>query len=162
MGCTSRSVSHILNNSSLKYLNAAHQKWMPPRVFEWAVERKQQVSCQGEHAEIINIINCTDTVRRRVRPETGTSTLHFKGEIYCIAWCGPASWFSRFPQTVQVKLFLRVRGAKTCKFIRGCRISYEDFLISFNVHMHTHIQTHTLFHSHTLFLPPCVPHHLTF
>lgn len=60
MGGTSSSIPHRLNNSrwsaSLLHIKKQCTAW----VFEWAVERKTAVSCQGEHPEIISIIYRAD------------------------------------------------------------------------------------------------------
>lgn len=107
MGGASSSIPHRLNNGSWSSSLLHIKKQCTTRVFEWAVERKQPVSCQGEHPEIISIIYCTDILQRRVRQGTiSTWKMHLKGEIYCLAWQGAASWFSQLVQTEHGKLFL--------------------------------------------------------
>lgn len=96
MGGTSNSIPHRLNNSSWSTSLLHIKKQCTTWVFEWAVERKQPVSCQGEHPEIISIIYRTDILQRRVSPGTISAwILHLKGEIYCLAWRRGASWFSQ-------------------------------------------------------------------
>lgn len=67
MGDTSSCIPHRLNNSSWSTSFLPIKKQCTARGFEWAVERKQLVSCQGEHPEIISIIYHTDTLQRKMR-----------------------------------------------------------------------------------------------
>lgn len=103
-GGTSSSIPHRLNNSSRSTSLLHIKKQCTAWVFEWAVERKQPVSCQGEHPEIISIIYHTDILQRGVRQGTISAwRLHLKGEKSRLARCGAASWFPRLVQTVQGK-----------------------------------------------------------
>lgn len=101
---TSSAIPHRLNNSSRSTSLLHIKKQCATWVFEWAVERKQPVSCQGEHPEIISIIYHTDILQRGVRQGTISAwRLHLKGEKSRLARRGAASWFPRLVQTVQGK-----------------------------------------------------------
>lgn len=101
---TSSAIPHRLNNSSRSTSLLHIKKQCDAWVFEWAVERKQPVSCQGEHPEIISIIYHTDILQRGVRQGTISAwRLHLKGEKSRLARRGAASWFPRLVQTVQGK-----------------------------------------------------------
>lgn len=89
-GGTSSSIPHRLNNSSRSTSLLHIKKQCTTWVFEWAVERKQPVSCQGEHPEIISIIYRTDILQRGVRQGTISAwRLHLKrwkispGTVWC-------------------------------------------------------------------------------
>lgn len=83
MGDASRSIPYRLNNSSSSASLLHIKKQCTAWGFEWAVERKQLVSCQGEHPEIISIIYHTDTLRRTMRlGATHTRRLPMKGEVH--------------------------------------------------------------------------------
>lgn len=71
-GGASSSIPHRLNNSSWSTSWLHIKKQCAAWVFEWAVERKHLVSCQGEHPEIISIIYHTDMLQRK--NEAGNNT----------------------------------------------------------------------------------------
>lgn len=111
---TSSSIPHRLNNSSSSTSFLHIKKQCTVWGFEWAVERKQLVSCQGEHPEIISIIYHTDTLQRKMRRgTTRTRWLRIKGEVH-----------SRMLQVVQRKLFcfffLFKQNGVTYGHLRGC------------------------------------------
>lgn len=66
-GDTSSSIPHRLDNSSSSTSLLHIKKQCAAWGIEWAVERKQLVSCQGEHPEIISIIYHADTLWRQTR-----------------------------------------------------------------------------------------------
>lgn len=80
-GDTSSSIPHRLDNSSSSTSLLHIKKQCAAWGIEWAVERKQLVSCQGEHPEIISIIYHADTLWRQTRRGvTRTRRRRRKGE----------------------------------------------------------------------------------
>lgn len=80
-GDTSNSIPHRLDNSSSSTSLLHIKKQCAAWGIEWAVERKQLVSCQGEHPEIISIIYHADTLWRKMRRGvTRTRRLRTEGE----------------------------------------------------------------------------------
>lgn len=85
---TSNSIPHRLNNSSWSTSLLHIKKQCATWVFEWAVERNQPVSCQGEHPEIISIIYCIDILQGRAKQETiSTWRLHSRLGWSCTLIC---------------------------------------------------------------------------
>lgn len=80
-GDTSSSIPHRFDNSSSSASLLHIKKQCTAWGIEWAVERKQLVSCQGEHPEIMSIIYHADTLWRKMRRGvTRTGRLRAKGE----------------------------------------------------------------------------------
>lgn len=117
---TSSSVPHRLNNSSwsasLLHIKKQHTTW----AFEWAVERKQPVSCQGEHPENYEHFlpgwHAAETNDSRKNKYLKTAYKRWNiisGGAHC-------TW----------KTVFWGRGAKR-GHLRGCILSYEDFFSIF-------------------------------